>query len=257
MKIAPDVLAVLSALDIRGREVRITEQLDRRVYVRVNEVLEACGGKWTRKAKAHLFDRDAAPVLDLVITTGEVTTAADIGFFPTPAPLAAELVALAGVQRDDVVLEPSAGSGRIVDAAIASGAIVVACERDPEMRAALVGRAEVVVSPTCEARGDGLDDFLEHEAAPVFDRVAMNPPFLRVGIGDHLEHVRHAFAMLRAGGVLVSVLPSSITFRRDRRHAAFRDWYETLGGEVRELPAFSFRESGTDVNTVVLRMRSR
>lgn len=253
MKIAADVLAVLSALSIDGREVRIAEQLERRLYQRVNEVLEACGGKWNRKAKAHLFPEDAAPLLDAVINLGEVTTSKDVGFFPTPAPLARELVELAGVQRGDVVLEPSAGTGRIVDAALEAGARrVVAIERDHKMAASLMARgdARVIVPP--------YHDFLDADAAigPI-DRAPMNPPFCRVGRGDHLDHVRHAFAMLRPGGVLVSVLPSSITFRRDRRHAAFRDWFATLGGRVKELPAFSFRESGTDVNTVVLRMEAR
>ena len=36
----------------------IVQQLDRNDYVKVNKALEALGGKWNRKAKAHLFDED-------------------------------------------------------------------------------------------------------------------------------------------------------------------------------------------------------
>lgn len=93
MKISDDVLGVLAMLAIDGSFVRIEQTLDRKLYLKVNKVLEACGGQWDRQAKAHLFDGDATARIDYAITTGEVTTDQDLGFFPTPA--------LEGAAQDD------------------------------------------------------------------------------------------------------------------------------------------------------------
>lgn len=249
MKIHADVLPVLSLAAIDGNAVRLTGQLDRKLYLRTNEVLEALGGKWNRKAKAHLFDRDATLAIETALLTGEVTTYKDIGFFPTPEPLAMKLCAMARVEPGMQCLEPSAGTGNIVRALLSFGAKVTAIERDVHMRKQLMELCSVAP----------YDDFIECDLPSFmsFDRVVMNPPFLKSGLGDHLDHVRHAFAMLSPGGILVSVLPSGIEFRKDRKHTAFADWYQSLGGVVEKLPPDSFKSSGTSVSTVTLTLRAR
>jgi len=248
MKISSEILPILSSLDVDGCRVRIAEQLDRATYAKVNKVLEAIGGKWSRKDKAHMFPTGAQHRLDIVMVTGEVEINRDVGHFPTPVKLAAELVAMAGVRRDMRCLEPSAGTGRIVDALIAVGAHVTCVERDTERRRKLPR------GPSCEVSSH--DDFMLYKTpADRFQRVVMNPPFAKVGIGDHLAHVMHAYSMLDRGGILVSVLPSSVSFRRDRRHAEFRAWLEERG-EIRQLPEGSFKESGTNVNAIVALMEN-
>jgi phospholipid N-methyltransferase len=252
MQIDSDVMLVLERLQIDGCEVRITgERLDRKLYTRVNKVLEALGGKWTRKVQAHVFPDNAAAHIETAITTGEVTTASDIGFFPTPIWLSQDLVVRADVKKGDLCLEPSAGTGRIVDSLLHEHAAVVAVERDPAMRAALEQRCltekHLVVH-------DG-DDFLTCETIDSFDAVVMNPAFNKVGLGDCLDHVRHAYSMLQPRGRLVSVMPISIKFRESRRYADFRVWYTGLGGRVTDLPDSTFRESGTNVRACVLELR--
>jgi predicted RNA methylase len=253
MRIGDEVLVQLSALEYPTADrVRIAGVLDRGAYQRLDKVLRALGGAWDRRAKAHVFPGDAREAVDAAIVSGEVTTHQDLCHFPTPVGLAKELVELADVRAGNLVLEPSAGTGRIVHALRAAGAHdVVAIERDALRRDALLGDCRLVVPEH--------DDFLVYprlrcEVAMRFDRVVMNPPFRRVGLGDHVDHVRHAFGLLAAHGVLVAVLPSSVTFRQDRRHAEFRDWIARGGGVVEALPDGSFRESGTDVRAVTLRM---
>lgn len=268
MKISEDVLAVLSTLSIDGAHVRITEQLDRNLYTKVNKVLEALGGTWTRKVKAHVFPGDAGERIELAITTGEVEVARDIGWFPTPAPLAAKLVELADVRRGHYVLEPSAGTGAIVEAIIKHRpSKVLAIEYRHERVEVL--RAKLDLKDWRDV-GAILMDFMDFECVNVraldlipatrhddrFDRVVMNPPFCRSGRGDHLDHVRHAFEMLKPGGVLVSVLPAGIEFRNDRRHRETRGWI-LEHGTLERLPEGSFKSSGTSVNTCVARMERR
>jgi len=252
MKIDVKVLAVLSTLmvDDEARLVRMVP-LDRSMYLAVNKVLEALGGKWNKRSKAHVFEEPPSAVIEAALLHGEVTTARDIGFFPTPPALATQLVEMAGVRDYDQCLEPSAGTGSIVRALLAAGGNVTCVERDPKMRAALAAWPGIVERTITVL---GLSDCLDLLPGPRFDRVVMNPPFARVGQGDHLDHVRHAYQMVRVDGALASVLPAGVTFREDRRHRAFREWVEQVGGVITPLPDGSFKASGTMVRTCVLRV---
>ncbi len=246
-----DVLEVLSALHVDVHSVKIATQLDRKMYLRVNEVLSAIGGVWNRKAGAHVFDGDPQEGLDSVITTGEVVRAKDLGFFATPADLAKELVSYAEVEAGMNVLEPSAGEGAIVAALLAAGACVEAIELDAgrakkllQTHARIDNRLNVVTADFMLSTADGQQ------------RIVMNPPFCKVNGFDHLDHVQHAFKQLSPGGVLVSVLPVSVEFRQDRRYMMFREWLAIHSGDIQPLPDGSFKESGTNVRTVVLKMRA-
>jgi cyclopropane fatty-acyl-phospholipid synthase-like methyltransferase len=266
--IDPDILRILSELEIDGNTVRITTQLDRKTYEAVNKVLEACGGKWKR-GKGHLFEGDAAELLDTVITTGQYTSKKnELAFFPTPVKLAEEIVAKLDLKPGMMTLEPSAGTGRIVDALLKAKVGVIFCERDAKMREALYERLSKLTQREAPF-GAGMvphDDFLDYlpwnnpmtpGTFEGFDAVAMNPPFKRVGKGDHLNHTRHAFEMLKKDGKLAAVLPRSVEFRQDKRYREFRGWLNQIGIQghrhrLERLPDDSFKESGTSVATNLL-----
>lgn len=269
MKIDQDTLAVISSLEVRGHRVYM-RKLERGLYLKVNKIIEALGGDWDRKSQSHAFQEDPRAAIEMVILTGEVTTAQDIGFFPTPAPLARQLVELAEVGLGMSALEPSAGTGRIVDALVEAGAAVVAVERDDKMRQALmtrsldsvanIGRGGFFTVAALERDFMRADLGTTHDPGlpPVrFDRVVMNPPFMKSGEGDHLDHVRHAFGMLKPGGILVSVLPAGVFFRKDKRHTTFRAWLEDSNHlySLLPLPEGSFKESGTMIHTYRLKVR--
>lgn len=255
MQISPEVLVVLSTVECNGNRAVLTGQLDRKLYVKTNEVLAALGGKWNRSAKAHLFDGDAAERIDQAIIVGEVTTHKDIGFFPTPPALAEELVRMAKVGPGMLCLEPSAGSGNIVRAMVAAGGRVVAYERDLKMRQGLVREFPKVCSVGPE--DDFMDLGISNVLLPEFDRGVMNPPFYQVGLGDHKDHAQLAYKLLKPDGILVCVLPGSVLFREDRKHTKFRTWVHEIYGTLTKLPPKSFHESGTDVETCVLYVEKR
>jgi hypothetical protein len=164
------------------------------------------------------------------------------GYFPTPAEVVLQMIEEADVPESEcTILEPSAGSGAILDAL-----------RDGFPLAELHAfEVHATLGDVLSAKGYALDgcDFLNAEPVPQFDRVIMNPPF--EGMQD-VDHVRHAFEMLKPGGRLVAIMSPGPFFRTDRKAAEFREWFEGLGGEKRELPPDSFKASGTSVNTVIV-----
>lgn len=257
MKIKDEARALLATLQYPALDrAVIATQLDRGDYVRLNEAMEAIGGTWSRKHKAHVFEgKDARAVVAAALAAGEVTTAKDLGFFATPFPLAARLVDdLAEVQPGHRVLEPSAGDGAIVRVLLSIVDVqVVAVEIDPGRAAQLARLTTTDQERSRLTRVEG--DFISLRLRHGFDRVVMNPPFTKDGL--ELEHVRCAHNLLVSGGLLVSVLPAGILSRTDKKRTAFRTWVAELGGTIEKLPDNSFSESGTNVSTCVLTVGKR
>ena len=162
--------------------------------------------------------------------------------FETPESLAEQMCELAGITEGSTVLEPSAGPGRIVRAARAMGAIVTAIEAQEGLmqeRCTLITRDFLQVDPTVFVK---------------VDAVVMNPPF---SSGQDAIHIRHAHQFLKPSGTLVAVASAGVTFRSDRRSVEFREWLKQVDATVTELPANSFEESGTKVNTVLIVIRNQ
>jgi len=159
------------------------------------------------------------------------------GYFPTPADLVYEMVSLAEITAAHTVLEPSAGSGAILDG-------IADLHHEP----ALVVVNEI--SPTlCEVlQAKGFDarpvDFLEDTGKFRYDRVLMNPPFEKLA---DIDHVRHAYGKLKDGGRLVAIMSPGPFFHTSKKAQQFREWFEELGGEVQDIEAGAFKESGTGV----------
>ncbi len=169
--------------------------------------------------------------------------------FPTPAGLAALVVETAQIGPGIDLLEPSVGTGRLLDACFHMNGAgftgepkagrTVAVELSYSLASGIRGRyplAEVVAG-----------DFLEQNGnLGKFDRVVMNPPFAD---SQDIAHVRHAYGFLKPGGRLVAIMGEGAFFRQDRKATEFRAWLESVGGYSEVLPAGSFEASGTGVNT--------
>lgn len=56
---------VIDNADIEGNKLFLPDTLDRKLYQAVNAALEDAGGRWNRKAKAHIFKGDPRPYLGL------------------------------------------------------------------------------------------------------------------------------------------------------------------------------------------------
>ncbi len=157
------------------------------------------------------------------------------GFFTTPHALAHRMVEQADIRMGNTVLEPSAGSGNIAD----------------EIRAAcpLCPLTVIEINPTLVdiLKGKGYEpiasDFLTWKPAEgqLFDRIIMNPPFDH---GQDMDHVHHAWFLLKPGGRLVAIMSPHYSFAGDAKSTRFREW---LPGDasVEELPAGTFAHQAT------------
>lgn len=268
-------LAALSTATFEGHTlVRITAQLDRDVYVEVDKALQALGGRWNRKARAHVFpaipETPQKLIEDVLANAGYVDKKKELQQFFTPAAVADLLVRLTKLRTGSTgttVLEPSAGVGHILDAIYRLDptypAPVTAFEIDGEHVSAL--RRIVWLKSLAQV------DFLKVLPASelLFDRIIMNPPFAKHA---DVEHVLHAWKFLAPGGRLVAVMSYHVTFATDATCVGFRKFaslysiklnYDprlqpllTLDDGQRahfySLPEKAFAESGTNVSTVVV-----
>lgn len=162
--------------------------------------------------------------------------------FPTPPDLAARMVELADIQSGQEVLEPSAGTGVIVDAIrsamaneTAGRCAIVAVEINQKLAHRLafndcLGASRVHPKDFLECNGD----------LGQFDRVLMNPPFER---GADIQHIQHALTMLKPGGRLVAICANG-----PRQQEALKPLVTTW----EDLPEDTFKEQGTGVRTALL-----
>jgi predicted RNA methylase len=182
---------------------------------------------------------DPADAIKAALIAG-ISIASGNELFPTPNEIVTQMLDLADVSNEHTVLEPSAGTGRIMRRLPGK---VVAVELNLELAAALEPDASQIVC----------SDFLswKPDDGAEFDRVVMNPPF---SSNQDVHHVRHAYGLLKPGGILVSIMSRHWTFANDKPSVAFREFYEDHGDSFTELPADAFKLSGTRVATVMIRL---
>lgn len=156
------------------------------------------------------------------------------GFFETPPAVAAHMVEVAEIEPGMSVLEPSAGAGAIArqirDQAPEADLDVI--EFNPTL-AEILKKQDFAVDNA---------DFLEHKGA--YDRIIMNPPFEK---HQDVEHVKHAFSLLKPGGRLVSIM--SPTHASEPR---FRDWTEGKLESVEGLASGTFQQTGVASKIITL-----
>lgn len=166
------------------------------------------------------------------------------GFFPTPPAIIEQMLHLANISPTHTVLEPSAGKGDIADAIRRVGATVLVAEVHYSLREILQAKGHKFYGTNfleCSPLTDG------------FDRIVQNPPFES---GQDADHIMHAYACLKPGGRLVSLMSPGPFFRQDKKSLTFRDWFAEVRGTDTDLPADSFksafRSTGVAVKLIVI-----
>ena len=156
--------------------------------------------------------------------------------FPTPPELAKQVCELADLRDGVCVLEPSAGTGNLVQAVRdLVDTEIVGIEVNRDLCNALSRRFEsFVLNVRCA-------DFLTLNGdLGKFERIVMNPPFEN---GSDIKHILHAVEHLAEGGRLVAICANG---------PRQKEQLQPLAEQWIDLPAGSFKEQGTNVNTAIV-----
>lgn len=253
MKIDQETLFVLDRCTTSPCVVVLPEgQLPRDLYIKVDKVLKAAGGKWNRRTKAHEFSEDATDIIEQALLTGEIgNPKQELGIFYTPPELAREAAQALRLDHTGItVLEPSAGMG-----ALALAAREEAQADDERCSFAEIDCFDILAKHVTELSRLGFIsaqvDFLKAmpgEGFRQYDRIIMNPPFAKQ---DDARHFLHALRFLKPGGRIVSIMSAAVTFREAPLYRQIRQLIVDGGttSQIIPLPAGSFKEAGTGVNT--------
>ena len=247
MKLTNEQIAILKDGKIEDNRFYLQWQLDRKQYTSINEVLETIGLKWTRGKKAHIIEwftqEELENAINDVVETGEVETLKEtikkFQFYPTPKEVARYLVKLAELKPWDKVLEPSAWMWDILWE-IPRFIVCTAIELDEK-------KYNHIEQQLCYKDDEIINmDFLEYKEK-TFDKIIANPPFSK---SQDVIHIIHMYELLNEWWIIVSVASSSIRTRQGRLY----DELQSLNPEYYYLPEGSFKESGTMVDTVIVKI---
>lgn len=208
--------------------LRLDSDVDKHMLAEVDAILGAVGGVRTDH-NLYEFDYPPRPVVDLIVTSGCIPDQKSHQFYPTPESLARKAVELAGIEPGHACLEPSAGTGGLLQFMPAG---TTAVELSKLHCAVLRERF-----PACTLMHA---DFMaiKRPHAEV-DRIVMNPPFSE---GRWRAHVEHAATLLNKGGRLVAILPESARRARDLLPGMSLQWHGPFDNQF----------PGTSVSVVLL-----
>ncbi|GBQ85608.1 DNA restriction methylase [Acetobacter malorum DSM 14337] len=169
-------------------------------------ILERIGGTRNQKSRTvYEFNYPPKDVINEIVISGVLPDEKSHQFCPTGKDIAEKAASLLDVHPGMTVLEPSAGTGNLVDAlgGYLDDLSAVQCVEVSELH------GKVLESKGLKAE---VADFMSwaskaRNAQRTFDRVIMNPPFCNRQWRDHLVE---AATLVAPGGRLVAILPSSV-----------------------------------------------
>ena len=162
-------------------------------------------------------------------------------FYPTPHEVIEQMLSLSDI-RGKIILEPSAGSGNIVDFLQKNGAKkVIACEINTKLQAIIAGKCELIASDFLTVT----PDMISH-----IDMIVMNPPF-----SAEEAHILHAWDVAPEGCEIISLCNSSLLSRNYyERREKIRELIDNNGNSQCLGEVFKTAERQTSVDVSVIRL---
>lgn len=240
---------VLKECKVEGNVVKLPDVvLDRKLYLEVKTKLELIGGKWkTGKVGGFVFSSDPTELLEEIADGAKRNLKKEFQFFGTPSGLADTLVKYADLKKHDSILEPSAGQGAIINA------IHRKLPKNVVHYFELMDVNRIFLSKLENVQFEG-ENFLEFSNDydgfhKTYDKIIANPPFSN---NQDIEHIRNMYRVLSCGGRLVTIASKHWKLSNNKKETEFREWLDKVGYAEEEIPAGAFKESGTNISTIIL-----
>ena len=82
-----------------------------------------------------------------------------------------------------------------------------------------------------------------------YTKIIANPPFSG---NQDIAHVKLMYERLEQGGTLAAITSQHWKFASEKKCIDFRNWLKEVHGEVFEISAGEFKESGTSISTMAV-----
>lgn len=245
---------------INNKSLELPKMTDRD-YDSIKVILESLGYHWVERYKCFKLYTDGN-INDYILEVNKIKEKRGIyitedemfkretEFYPTPENIVNKLVNELEVNDGGKynILEPSAGRGNILEKIIPYASKYTALEKNRLNYNILINKGYKATNLSFEIFVDRLKK--RNKDIGLYDRVIMNPPF-----SCALQHIQLGFSLLKPGGILVSIIPENLYYRGDRNSTKLREYIERYNGKVIELDSGSFSESGTNVETMIIKLR--
>ena len=236
-------------------------------YDRLRWVMESYGGRWNERCKGfkfNEFDDEKLKSIKADLSVGFVNLSEEKrnrerdAFFPTPVKVVDKMIRTANLKPDSIMLESSAGTGRILDEAkkvINSIDNFVVIEMNSERQRILRDKGyRVDFNGTFE---DSLKDSETLKKIKNCDKVVINPPFKN---DSDVKHLLISYMFCADNADVVSILQENSLYYDRQIHRVFKEFLSLIGKdayEVVSLPAGSFKDELTTVDTVIFHIKKR
>lgn len=234
-------------------------------YDRLRWVMESYGGRWNERCKGfkfNEFDDEKLKSIKADLSVGfvnlseEKRTREKDAFFPTPVKIVDKMIEIAGLKPDSIMLESSAGTGRILDEArkiINSLDNFVVIELNESRQQVLRSKGyHVDFGGTFE---DSLKDPEILKKLKRCNKVVINPPFKN---DMDVKHLLISYMVCADKADIVSIMQENSLYYSRSIHKVFKEFLNLIGKdayEVKSLPAGSFKSEMTTVDTVIIHIK--
>ena len=240
-----DVIRILTPID--NMLLMLPEKwCSPKLYKSVGEFLKTFGCERVKVKNRVGYKNNGEFTNEQIIHVGTqlngVSLSDKFDFYPTPEELVNRVQELAKIEEDDLVLEPSAGTGSLLkDISTAN----ITCVELNEVL------AEILKVKGYNVFNSAFEDF---SSDIKFDKIIMNPPF-----GKRLDakHIVLAFNnYLRDGGTLVAIHSQGINNATDKASKEFQELVKKYGILQENYNGNEFKNSGkgTNVATTITKL---
>lgn len=261
-----DLEALVNKLDSAQRYTILgCDGLTDEEYDYLKFIVESHGGRWSERCKGFKFDKLDKQTLDSIksdILVGFVNMSEEKrnrerdAFFPTPVKIVDKMIEIAGLKPDSIMLESSAGTGRILDEArkiINSLDNFVVIELNESRQQVLRNKGyHVDFGGTFE---DSLKDPEILKKLKRCDKVVINPPFKN---DMDVKHLLISYMVCADKADIVSIMQENSLYYNRSIHRVFKEFLNLIGKdayEIKSLPAGSFKSEMTTVDTVIIHIK--
>lgn len=241
-----EVMDILKACAVEGLVIKLPpDKLERKLYQDVAKAIELIGGKWKGgKTAGFVFKEDPTDLLAQIANGSKRNLKKEYQFFGTPDSLADKMVQMAEIKPHHTVLEPHGGQGAIIKAIhkVVPDAAIDTYE--------LMELNRSILQKICNCKLIG-DDFLKADVSVKYNRIVANPPFTKNQDIDHIYMMHH---ILAPGGIMVTLASCSWVSGSQKKQIEFREWLHGVGAHIEEVPEKTFKESGTNIKTMLIKI---